>query len=259
MYKRLSDSIIFYREKGFVWIDAPWLVDRESSEFTIPSDRQSFSIRGKDLVGSGEQSFIQMMRTGELKSGSYVCCTPCFRDEPILDDTHKLGFMKTEIIDTENTTKERLLEIVGIAKQFFQEYLEVEIVKKTETSFDIEDLHTRIELGSYAIKQKQNLRWICGTGCAEPRLGVCLKTVISGYHIDTVAKREVGTYRKILEEVDEFTDAILAKNPIMSLVELSDTLGAIELYLKKHHPSITILDLLTMSRTTQRAFLNGRR
>jgi hypothetical protein len=45
----------------------------------------------------------------------------------------------------------------------------------------------------------------------------------------------------------------------MVLVELSDMLGATQLYLEKHHPSITIVDLLKMSDVTQRAFKSGSR
>ena len=45
----------------------------------------------------------------------------------------------------------------------------------------------------------------------------------------------------------------------MELVELSDLYGAIDLYLKVHHPGISMEDLAIMSRITERAFQSGRR
>ena len=44
----------------------------------------------------------------------------------------------------------------------------------------------------------------------------------------------------------------------MELVEISDLLGAIEMYTKKQY-NITLQDLDVMNKTTQRAFINGRR
>ena len=44
----------------------------------------------------------------------------------------------------------------------------------------------------------------------------------------------------------------------MELVELSDLLGAIESYTKKHY-NISLDDLIKMKDITQRAFINGRR
>lgn len=45
----------------------------------------------------------------------------------------------------------------------------------------------------------------------------------------------------------------------MLLVELSDMLGAIEAYLEKHTPGITLDDLRSMSDITRRAFRTGAR
>lgn len=80
-----------------------------------------------------------------------------------------------------------------------------------------------------------------------------------GYHLNTIEKGEVGEISKIREEVEELIDAENQKNPVMALVELSDIIGAIELFLEKHHPSITVKDLITMSEATKRAFLSGAR
>lgn len=80
-----------------------------------------------------------------------------------------------------------------------------------------------------------------------------------GYHINDITKGEVGESSKILEEVYEVQDAEQQECKIMVLVELSDLIGAVSLYLEKHHPDTTIDDLITMSRITRRAFANGHR
>jgi len=80
-----------------------------------------------------------------------------------------------------------------------------------------------------------------------------------GYHIRPIAKGELGEISKIEEEVAELRDAEEQECIIMALVELSDLVGAIRLYLGKHHPSVTLEDLVTMSNITTRAFENGHR
>lgn len=80
-----------------------------------------------------------------------------------------------------------------------------------------------------------------------------------GYHITAIPKGIIGESSKILEEVLELQDAELQNTSIMALVELSDMIGAIEHYLARHHPSVSLDDLITMSRITQRAFANGHR
>lgn len=80
-----------------------------------------------------------------------------------------------------------------------------------------------------------------------------------GYHLRAVKRGTLGDFSKIEEEVDELAESIEQCNPVMALVELSDLFGAMECYLAKHHPSITMLDLMTMSAATKRAFESGRR
>ena len=80
-----------------------------------------------------------------------------------------------------------------------------------------------------------------------------------GYHIAKITRGEFGEDSKIFEEVDEFADALDQGVALMALVELSDIVGAISGYLAKHHPSITLDDLIAMSAVTQRAFESGAR
>jgi len=81
----------------------------------------------------------------------------------------------------------------------------------------------------------------------------------TGYHLDSIPHGVLGEPSKILEETLEFMDSIKQKVDIMALLELSDLYGAIESYLEKHHPSITMDALKAMSDVTKRAFSAGHR
>lgn len=80
-----------------------------------------------------------------------------------------------------------------------------------------------------------------------------------GYHLAHIEKGQLGELSKIKEELDEALDAQDQGASVMVLVELSDMVGALEAYLSKHHPSITLQDLRVFSHITKRAFENGRR
>jgi len=80
-----------------------------------------------------------------------------------------------------------------------------------------------------------------------------------GYHIAEIERGELGELSKIQEELDELWDARQQGAKIMELVELSDLVGAIKAYLKKHHSSTSFEDLIVMSDITRRAFENGHR
>lgn len=79
-----------------------------------------------------------------------------------------------------------------------------------------------------------------------------------GYHVTKIPKGEVGEFSKIEEELLEAKDAQKQGCKIMELVELSDMYGAIELYIEKKF-QLTMDDLKSMSKITQRAFRNGAR
>jgi hypothetical protein len=82
---------------------------------------------------------------------------------------------------------------------------------------------------------------------------------MAGYHIAYIVRGQFGEPSKIMEEAAEFNDAIMQGNPVMALCELSDMLGAIEGYLERKHPSITMNHLLRMKDATKRAFKEGHR
>lgn len=79
-----------------------------------------------------------------------------------------------------------------------------------------------------------------------------------GYHKRKIKKGVLGELSKIREEFEELEDALAQNNPVMSLVELSDLVGAIEAYIENNH-KITLEQLLNMTKATKRAFQNGDR
>lgn len=78
-----------------------------------------------------------------------------------------------------------------------------------------------------------------------------------GYHLRKIEKRPIGTIGKIIEEVEEYQDAIEQKCEIMAILELADIYGALEMVAEKH--GRTMEDLKTMAGITRRAFEDGSR
>jgi hypothetical protein len=81
----------------------------------------------------------------------------------------------------------------------------------------------------------------------------------TGYHLKPITRGVYGEPSKIKEEMDEFFDALEQSNPVMAFTELSDAIGAIEGWLEKNHPTITLHDLIRMKDATNRAFAAGHR
>lgn len=78
-----------------------------------------------------------------------------------------------------------------------------------------------------------------------------------GYHSKKIQKGDLGEASKIREEFEEFEDAVAQNNSVMALIELSDLLGAIDLYVGKYNMSLN--DLIIMMNATRSAFLDGDR
>jgi hypothetical protein len=192
-YGHLADALEFYHGRGYSYVeDAPWAVGKAAYYATKPPGAApdvhifcgppgvlSFPADNFDnqyLVASGEQSFIQMMMDGQpLKRA--MCVTPCFRIEKH-DALRRPYFQKVELINADDPTVENLIMMVHDALSFFSNYVDVKVIQtyadETKPSYDIVEKYTRIELGSYGIREIKHgnrfIEWIYGTGCAEPRL-----------------------------------------------------------------------------------------
>ena len=175
-YLKLMAALKYYQQLGFQYVNLPWAVSDHFTDLTKPSNMKNFYLNDLALVGSGEQSFLSMLANHQLPQGRYVGITPCFRDEPQVDELHSKYFMKVELIDTLNINFDSLENIIMSAMKFFTPYgIECEIENTGIGSFDIIDSVNRIELGSYGIRQIEGMQWIFGTGCAEPRLTNIIK------------------------------------------------------------------------------------
>ena len=177
-YQNLADSIKHYEKLGYIRIESPWLVPPCIDDITKPADKKHYMLKHNDkcLVASGEQSFLYLYLKENLPFGKFQTITPCFRDERY-DLTHEKYFMKNELIITDEVTDDNLQKIINDAFDFFKSKLYIGNnrleVKRTNIGFDIEYKMggvTPIELGSYGIRECKFLKWIYGTGCAEPRL-----------------------------------------------------------------------------------------
>ncbi len=81
----------------------------------------------------------------------------------------------------------------------------------------------------------------------------------AGYHLRPIPQGVFGKLSKVREELEEAMDAEEQGVAIMVLVELSDLYGAVEGYLSKNFPDMTMDDLRDFSAVTKRAFENGHR
>ena len=278
MYSSINHSTIYYPLNGYQYINTPWIVDESISDITKPKDKKNFYVNKKALVASGEQSFLQLIIDSKIEPGKYCTVTPCFRDEEREDETHKQYFMKTELIyweklvhstvaqykysmEQSNRMSDIKNKMVNLCIKFFEHYLGVkQLFALSDGSVDIISEIGEYELGSYGVRTHGDIIWVYGTGCAEPRLSyVISKYIKPGYHCELIPKtKDLSSVEKIIEEYNEFLDALKQKNKIMALVELSDMYGAINHYLKSNY-NMTMDDLKVMSEVTERAFLNGRR
>lgn len=175
-YQIIADSVAFYINQGFSYMETPWLIDKAADDATRLPHGTIYEVNGnKRLPASGEQSFINMMLLGQLPTGKYVTVTPCFRDDDV-DLIHKKWFLKTELIITDLSAFYPNLKCMVAAKNFFSKqgipYNDIETVK-TKNGHDL--IYKDIELGSYGYREYGNLKWVYGTGVAEPRFSTTLE------------------------------------------------------------------------------------
>lgn len=182
-YQNIADSINFYEELGYKRIESPWLVPVCIDNITKPTDKNHYMLKHNDkcLVASGEQSFLYLYMKDFLPKGRFQTVTPCFRDERF-DMTHGKYFIKNELIITDNPDLLTLEEIIQNAFKFYESKIDKDYLTiiKTDIGYDInfKNDNNVIELGSYGIRECNFLKWIYGTGCAEPRLSNVLKILL---------------------------------------------------------------------------------
>ncbi|AUS02890.1 hypothetical protein NVP2275O_309 [Vibrio phage 2.275.O._10N.286.54.E11] len=177
----IDTSLIFqaikhYEEYGYNMVTVPMLVDEEASRLTKPKGCKDLYHKDKVYVASAEQSFIQLYNEGELMTGKYMALTPCYRDEPELDDTHFNIFLKLELIKVyREGYKPGASVVLDDAYDFFKPLAKynTKLVSFGNNNHDIEI--NGLEVGSYGYRQFSDGTWyVYGTGIAEPRLSYAL-------------------------------------------------------------------------------------
>lgn len=168
----VGKAVQHYIGNGFSYLEAPWVVSQDALQVTLPSDRFGFRLNHPNLdlgylVGSAEQSFIQMMMSGLLDKGKYCAAGPCFRDETIVDNWHQYYFFKIELIEV-SPESSNLFEMLHCARDFMEKLGAIDLdIAKTEEGFDL--YCNDIEVGSYGYREYKGMKWIYGTGLALPR------------------------------------------------------------------------------------------
>lgn len=180
-YLLIGKSLEYYEKKGYKRIEAPWWVPTEIMKITFPKDKDPNEMgyflpkNQKELVASGEQSLLYLANQSILPEGKYQTVTPCFRDE-VQGPIRRKFFMKNELMIAGSNKKSDLDQIIQEALTFFKANVtDKKLLKvvKTNQGFDIE--YDGIELGSYGIRKCSFLKWVYGTGLAEPRFSRAVK------------------------------------------------------------------------------------
>ncbi len=168
---------VYQAHFDYSYIEVPWIVGDEAVNVTLPPGRRGFRCEDGPLVGSAEQSFIQLALDGALQPGRYVAASPCFRDDDV-DEQHARYFFKVELIEFERAPIEDWGDAVERMAQealsFYRgiyEARDAEIVP-TPQGLDIE--LGGIELGSYGYRPYKDFAWVYGTGFAEPRFSYAI-------------------------------------------------------------------------------------
>ncbi len=171
-WQNIAQAISYYTQRGYDYIEVPWVVPRDISMVTAPPDVEMYNCALGDLVGSAEQSFIHLMVEQNLQ-GSYVAATPCWRPEN--DQWHQPYFFKVELFKrTKNlTTARRESDKMAWHAQCFMEGLGgAPFLVPTESGLDLEI--GGIEVGSYGARKWAGFTWAYGTGLAEPRFSMAV-------------------------------------------------------------------------------------
>lgn len=183
-YDYLAAAQAEYRRLGYKPIEVPWCVSERADAVTRPAHVEGIKTKFGNLVGSAEQSFIQMMLDGQLTEGLYQTITPCFRDESEIDPFHQRMFMKLELIRVvrnNDMAAGHLDAMILNARTTLGENTRgsgkigaMPNIVQTDSGFDLCMPKTGIEIGSYGWREYDGHRWVYGTGLAEPRYSTAL-------------------------------------------------------------------------------------
>lgn len=172
-YKLLAEAFSYYESKGYTYIEVPWIVSTGIQMITCPSEDMIYKTHGGGLVGSAEQSFIDLELQDKLNPCSkYFTITPCFRlGDSKTSPLHQEYFMKLELYSNDWCDPFGYWGVLDDAMRFFQMHTthETLVNHNKHHSSDIEI--NGIEVGSYGERFIPNREHpiFYGTGLALPR------------------------------------------------------------------------------------------
>lgn len=180
-YRKLATACEYYRYMGYIQIEVPWLVSKESSLATSPTGDIGYAYAtdtSEYLVCSAEQGFIEMMSDDLLPADiDYFSVSACFRDE-FVSPIRSRHFMKLElfsIVTNPTVDEEKALRYCTDAQRLFKIAFGVEtFVVRTPDGYDIVD-EDNLELGSYGLREIEGRTVVYGTGLALPRISIARK------------------------------------------------------------------------------------
>lgn len=176
-WTKIGQAVDFYKRRGFIYIETPWIVDVDNLFLTCNdlSRIVTTDIPHTGLVGSAEQSFIQLVLENKLDGTNFVSAGPCFRYEQPFDKLHQLQFFKVELFVKCNSESEAIFatkEVLNSANKFMYQAN----AKETDEGFDLEI--NGIEVGRYGYRYADGVGWwTYGTGLAEPRYSQALASI----------------------------------------------------------------------------------
>lgn len=170
----LTGILDFHTTGGYNAMEVPYLVDRATVDLTYTGPLDP-SLQGRYLIGSGEQGFLELERHGKMPRGKFVTLTPCFRDEPQVDEYHQLYFQKVELYQNVNVSLRAAWEMMEDAYAGMRGLTDSRAfnIEYTDEGFDLM-LHG-VEVGSYGKREVNGISWVYGTALAEPRFSTVLR------------------------------------------------------------------------------------
>ncbi len=179
-FELLNNASQYFENKGFKYLDVPWVVSQEALKITCPDSSEPES---SGFVASGEQSFLELALQKKLRQGKFHCITPCCRFQDKIDKWHYHQFYKLELIEYFGEIKpahdiSEMMKCVSCFIEVFKRYtdeisleiVEDEVRKGCESLSSMDITVNGIEYGSYGIRHNENVGyWMYGTGVALPR------------------------------------------------------------------------------------------
>ena len=174
----IGKAVDFYISRGFSYVEVPWAVSDRAVQYTLPEGAIDIKLSTEwdaTLVGSAEQSLLELKLRGSLPSGKLVSVSPCFRGEAYTSkkEARQLTFMKVELFLPDSTD---YLELAYVAEEFF--FVEQELpVDRLHTELGVDLFYANLEIGSYGCRtvtlpNGSPFTWSYGTGLPEPRFSV---------------------------------------------------------------------------------------